>query len=65
MAVALDPSVVSEAKHLYVEVCTDSEMCRGQTVVDHLGITGNNPNTEVVLTVPHDRFIRMLFDAVR
>jgi purine nucleosidase len=65
MAVALDPSVVSEAKHLFVEVCTDSEMCRGQTVVDHLGITGNNPNTEVVLTVPHDRFIRMLFDAVR
>jgi inosine-uridine nucleoside N-ribohydrolase len=40
-------------------------MCRGQTVVDHLGSTGNPPNTNVILATSHDRFIEMLFDAVR
>lgn len=65
MAVALDPTVVTERKHLFVEVCTDSEMCRGQTVVDHLGSTGNPPNTDVILAASHDQFIEMLFESVR
>lgn len=65
MAVALDPSVVTEGKKLYVEVCTDSEMCRGQTVVDHLGSSGNRPNTEVVLAASRERFLEMLYDSVR
>lgn len=65
MAVALDPSVVTDGRNLFVEVCTDSEMCRGQTVVDHLGSTGNPPNTEVILSTSRDRFLEMLYDAVR
>lgn len=65
MAVALDPTVVTEHQNLFVEVCTDSELCRGQTVVDHLGSTGNSPNTDVILAASHDRFIEMLFDAAR
>jgi purine nucleosidase len=65
MAVALDPSVVTDGRNLFVEVCTDSEMCRGQTVVDHLGSTGNPPNTKVILATDRGRFLEMLYDAVR
>jgi purine nucleosidase len=65
MAVALDRSVVTEERNLFVEVCTDSEMCRGQTVVDHLGATGNPPNTGVILETSRPRFLEMLYDAVR
>lgn len=65
MAVALDPSVVTDGQKLFVEVCTDSELCRGQTVVDHLGSTGNPPNTEVILATSRDRFLEMLYDSVR
>jgi purine nucleosidase len=65
MAVALDPTIVTNGQRLFVEVCTDSELCRGQTVVDHVGVTGSPPNTEVILAADHARFLQMLFDAVR
>jgi purine nucleosidase len=65
MAVALDRSVVTDERRLFVEVCTDSEMCRGQTVVDHLDSTGNPANTDVILAASRERFLQMLFDAVR
>ena len=65
MAVALDPLVVTGSRRLFVDVETGSALCRGQTVVDHLGITGREPNAEVVLEASRERFLELLFRAVR
>jgi len=65
MAVALDPKVATVTKRLHVAVETRSELTRGATVVDHLGITGQEPNAEVVLEASRERFLRVLYDAVR
>ncbi len=65
MAVALDPSVATGTKALYVAIETESELCRGQTVVDHLAVTKHEPNVEVVFEASRERFLRILYDAVR
>ncbi len=65
IAVALDPAVATETKFLFVAIETESELCRGQTVVDHLAVTKHEPNVEVVLKASRERFLRILFDAVR
>jgi purine nucleosidase len=63
MAIALDPAVVTLSKPLFVTVETQSDLCRGQTVVDHLGVTKNKPNIEVVLEASRECFLRMLWNA--
>lgn len=65
MAVALDPSVATKTKNLHVAIETESELCRGQTVVDHLAVTKHKPNVEVVLEASREKFLRILYDAVR
>jgi len=65
MAVALDPEVATMTKRLHVDIETKSELTRGATVVDHLGITGKEPNAEVVLEASRERFLHLLYDAVR
>lgn len=65
MAVALDPSVATKTQHAYVAIETASELCRGQTVVDHLGVTGRPPNVTVVREVARDRFLDLLYRAVQ
>ena len=37
-----------------VAVETQSDLCRGQTVVDHLMMMGRPPNVEVVLEVSRE-----------
>ena len=64
MAVALNPEIVTHSEHLYVTVETESQLCRGQTVVDHIGVTGLSPNTKVVLEVSRKGFIEALIAAV-
>jgi len=65
MAVALDPEVATKTSHLYVAIETDSELCRGQTVVDYLGATKHKPNVEIVLEASREKFLHILYDAVR
>lgn len=65
MAVALDPAVATLAKPLFVTVETQSDLCRGQTVVDHLGVTKKDPNAEVVLEASRERFLSLLYEAVQ
>jgi purine nucleosidase len=65
MAVAIDPTVATVTKHLHVAIETKSELTRGATVVDHLGITGQEPNTRVVLAASRERFIHVLYNAVQ
>jgi purine nucleosidase len=63
MAVALDPSI-ARSKLRYVAIETSSGLCQGQTVVDHIGITGRKPNVELVTEVSRERFIHMLHTAL-
>ena len=68
MAVALDPAVATRIERRFVAVETGGEWCRGQTVVDHHEITGvgeYEPNVEVVEEASRERFLEMLYEAVR
>lgn len=64
MAVALDPSVATETRRLFVAVETGGAWSRGQTVVDHLGVTGREPNVEVVTSASRECFLQLLYAAV-
>ena len=63
MAVALDPGIVLASELRHVAIATDG-LCRGQTVVDHLQITGNAHNVEIVTEVSRDGFLEMLYESV-
>jgi purine nucleosidase len=65
MAIALDPSVATDSQRRFVAIEAQSEFCRGQSVVDHLQVTGREPNAEVIMEASRERFLQMLFDAVR
>ncbi len=65
MAVALQPEVATETRSLFVAIETQSDLCRGQSVVDHFGIMGQEPNVEVVLEASRQQFLDMLHEAVR
>jgi len=65
MSIALDPSVATVKKHLHVAIETQSELTRGATVVDHMAITNNEPNADVVLEASRKRFLEILYAAVR
>jgi purine nucleosidase len=47
MAIALDPSISTCASRHYVDVETDSELTRGMTVVDRLGVAADERNRAV------------------
>jgi len=59
MAVALDPSVAT-LRRLYVAVVDGDGLCRGQTIVDHIGVTRRVPQVDVVRHVSRERFVAML-----
>ena len=65
MAVALDPAVATVVKPCNVVVETAGRFTRGQTVVDHTGSTGREPNVRVVLEASCERFLALLHDALR
>jgi purine nucleosidase len=47
MAIALDPSISTRSSSHYVDVETDSELTRGMTVVDRLGVAADERNRAV------------------
>jgi purine nucleosidase len=47
MAVALDPTIVTQQSDHYVDVETSSELTLGMTVVDRLNVAGNDRNRAV------------------
>jgi purine nucleosidase len=65
MAIALEPEVATKTSSRFVAIETVSELCRGQSVVDHLAILGQEPNAEVVMEASRERFWAMLCDSVR
>jgi purine nucleosidase len=60
MAVALEPEIATRAESLYVAVEIGSPLTRGATVVDHLRVTGEPPNVEVILDASRDGFLDLL-----
>ena len=65
MAIAIDPSIATESASYYIDIETKSDLTRGQTVVDYNGTLGKEPNVELVIEASHERFMEMLFAAVR
>lgn len=65
MAVALEPSVGTDVRFLSVEIECQSDLTRGQTVIDHIKLVGKKPNVNVVLEASREHFLRLLYDAVR
>lgn len=65
MAIALEPGVKERSKRLFVGVEAQGQLSRGQVLVDHLGVTGEPTNVEVVLAASRERFLDQLYEAVR
>ncbi len=59
MAYAIDPTIATEIRDLYVDIETESELTRGMVVMDVLGITGQPPNARVITAADHDAFVDM------
>lgn len=61
MSIALDPSVCTKRSRHNVDVETDSEITRGMTVVDQLGVTNRPMNIEVCWEIDVDRWKQTLY----
>ncbi len=64
VAAVVDPSIVT-TRHLRVDIETKGEFTTGRTVVDFYGVTQREPNVDVGLDIDRDRFMEMLFEAMR
>lgn len=65
MAVAIEPAVATRTTMAPVHIETGDGPCRGQSVLDHLGMLGRPHAQEVVLEADRARFVALLEDAVR
>jgi purine nucleosidase len=65
MAIALDPAVCTRKGKHTVEVETQSELTRGMTVVDELGVWNRPPNLEVCWQIDIDRWKETLYRTLR
>jgi purine nucleosidase len=77
MSIALDPSIGTEASPHYVEIETGTELTRGMTVVDRLGVAANQrnratwadllvraPNAKVYWAIDAPRWKQALYSAL-
>jgi purine nucleosidase len=78
MSIALDPSIGSESSRHYVDIETATELTRGMTVVDRLGVAANErnratwaefvdggPNAKVYWAIDAQRWKQALYSALR
>ena len=61
MAIALDPSICTRRGKHFVDVETESELTRGMTVVDELGVLNRDPNIEVCWEIDVQRWKETLY----
>jgi purine nucleosidase len=59
MAVALDPDLILNREPRYVSVELDGSLTRGQTVVDHLGLSGRVPNVDIITEIDVPGVLRL------
>jgi purine nucleosidase len=60
MAIALDPSIMTEHTTAHVDVETSGALTTGMTVVDRLGLSGHPANTRVAYAIDAGRFKALL-----
>lgn len=65
MAMAIDGTICTRSARHYVDVETVSELTRGMTVVDELGVLNRKANIEVCWAVDPDRWKEVLYRALR
>jgi purine nucleosidase len=65
MAVALDESVATETQKVYVDIALNNDATRGQTMVDYPDVYGKAANVEVVLVASREKFLELLYEAIR
>lgn len=78
MAVALEPSIVTEKSEHFMEVETESELTRGMTVVDRLNVAGDERNrgvwegalvkgrkAKIIWTIENARWKKALYAALK
>jgi inosine-uridine nucleoside N-ribohydrolase len=53
-----------DTEHRHVAIDTESQLCRGRTVVDLWRRTGNEPNAHVAVGVDADAFVELLLERV-
>lgn len=63
VAIAIDRSIATNVQNLYVEVCLNEGLTRGQTIVDHTNILQKTPNIAVVLEASRVQFLQMLYQS--
>jgi purine nucleosidase/pyrimidine-specific ribonucleoside hydrolase len=59
VAHVIDPALL-EVERLNIRIDTDSELCRGRTVVDLWRRTGLEPNANVAVGIDPERFVELL-----
>lgn len=59
----IDPEMF-ETKQMNVDVETEGELVRGETVCDYYDLTGKPKNTEVLLDIDRDKFIKLIMDSL-
>lgn len=65
MAIAIDPTVCTRRSRHFVEVETSSELTRGMTVVDEIGVTNKQANVEVCWAIDTRRWKELLYQLLR
>jgi purine nucleosidase len=65
MAVALDPSLCTRRGRHFVDVESSSELTRGMTVVDQLGVLNRPPNAEVCWEIDVAGWKELLYRSLR
>lgn len=65
VAMAIESRVSKRIELRYVDVENSSELTRGMSVVDHLGILGKEPNAYVCYEADSDLFKNMLYSVLK
>ena len=61
MAIVLNRKVAADVRRKFVDVDCESELSRGATYVDHLGVLRRKPNARVVYAASEPLFKQMLY----
>ncbi|MBQ6691927.1 MAG: nucleoside hydrolase [Clostridia bacterium] len=62
VAALIKPEILTMRK-LFVAVETDGDYCKGATVADRFGVTGQAPNVNVILDIDREAFVQLLVEA--
>jgi purine nucleosidase len=65
MAIALDPSICTRRSRHHVEIEVASEVTRGMTVVDEIGVTNKPANADICWAMDTFRWKEMLYRLLR